>query len=338
MKVCILSDPTFEEFDPNDFLRGYDWELQKVERPAYDFIKRVAAQNNYDVYFNLCDGSPDEDRPGLDVIQALEALNLPFTGGDSNFYCPTREQMQAVAEIQGIGFARGFHAESLRDLDDAKDLRYPLMVKHPLSYGSQGMTRESRVETPEQLLKQFEIMLEKFGGARVEEFIEGREFTCLVVDNPDELTDPFVYPPGEPIFPEGETFMHTAVKWDIAIPILPVEDPELSQRVKDISYKFFVGMGGMGYGRCDIRMTANGELFLLEINPNCALLYKPEESGPADIPILFDPEGYAGFFDRIFRSAIARKQLRVPIETKARSNAEAEAFPPKPARKKSKGM
>ena len=61
------------------------------------------------MYLNLCDGALDEDRPGLDVIEALEALNLPFTGADSRFYSPTREQMQAVAEIQGVGFARGFH-------------------------------------------------------------------------------------------------------------------------------------------------------------------------------------------------------------------------------------
>jgi hypothetical protein len=47
------------------------------------------------------------------------ALNLPFTGADSRFYNPAREQMQAVAENQGIGFARGFHAESLRDLADS---------------------------------------------------------------------------------------------------------------------------------------------------------------------------------------------------------------------------
>ncbi len=336
MKVCILSDPTFEDFDPDVYLHEHDWDLLKVERPAYDFIRRAAERKRYDVFFNLCDGSPDEDRPGLDVVQALEALNLPFTGGDSNFYCPTREQMQAVAEIQGVGFARGFHAESLRDLADARKLRYPLMVKHPLSYGSEGMTRDSRVETPQQLRAQAEIMLEKFGGARVEEFIDGREFTCLVVDNPDDLTAPLAYPPGESVFPEGETFLHTYVKWEILVPVQPVNDPDLAQRLQDMSRKLYIGMGGMGYGRCDIRMNAEGELFLLEINPNCAILYNPEDFGPADTPISFDPDGHRGFLDRIFRSAIARQQLRVPIETKTRPRVSVErSISTRPARKRS---
>ncbi len=38
-------------------------------------------------------------------------------------------------------------------------------------------------------------MLVEFGAARVEEFIEGREYNVLIVDNPNDLSDPFVYPP-----------------------------------------------------------------------------------------------------------------------------------------------
>ena len=321
MKICILSDESFEDFTPAFYLKDYDWEMVYVKQPAYDFLVILSKDRRESVYFNLCDGSLDEDRPGLDVVLALEALNLPFTGADSRFYNPTREQMQAVADEQGIGFARGFHAESLRDLSDAEKLRYPLMVKHPNSYGSVGMTRDSRVENPQQLLAQAERMLELYGGARVEEFIEGREFTCLVVDNPDDLTDPFAYPPGELEFPDGEQFLHTDTKWFSDVPIHPAADQLLVSRIQEMSKKIFLGLGGVGYGRTDIRMTADGELFMLEINPNCAILYPPEQNGPADMPIMFDPEGYRGFFDRIFRSALARRQLRAPIETKSRPRA-----------------
>jgi hypothetical protein len=47
---------------------------------------------------------------------------------------------------------------------------------------------------------------------RVEEFIDGPEFTVLVVDNPDDLGHPFVYPPAELILPPGENFLHSDVK------------------------------------------------------------------------------------------------------------------------------
>jgi len=318
MKICVLYDPSFDPFPPEYFI-GYDWEVVNVELPAYDFLLNLSRKKQYDVYFNFCDGSLDENRPGLDVVQALESLNLPFTGADSRFYCPTREQMQAVAEIQGVGFARGFHVKSLRDLSDTKKLRYPLMVKHPNSYGSEGMTRESRVETPQQLRVQAERMLELYGGARVEEFIEGPEFTCLVVDNPEDLASPFAYPPGMVGFPKGETFLHTDTKWVNLARIKRVRDKMLAARIQEMSKKLYLGLGGTGYGRTDIRMNGDGELFALEINPNCAILYAPEDQGPADVPIEYDPDGHRGFFDRIFRSAILRQQMRIPIETPRRA-------------------
>lgn len=319
MKVCILYDPSFDPLPSEYFIPDHEWTVVNMETPAFDFLVDLSQRNHYDVYFNFCDGSLDEDRPGLDVVQALEALNLPFTGADSRFYCPTREEMQAVAEIQGVGFARGFHAKSLRDLSDAKKLRYPLMVKHPNSYGSEGMTRDSRVETPQQLRVQTERMLDAYGGARVEEFIDGLEFTCLVVDNPEDLASPFAYPPAMVAFPRGETFLHTDTKWINLARIKRVRDKALTARIQDMTKKLYLGLGGTGYGRVDIRMNADGELFALEINPNCAILYRPEDQGPADVPISWDRDGHRGFFDRVFRSAILRQQLRVPIVAPRRS-------------------
>ena len=44
------------------------------------------------------------------------------------------------------------------------------------------------------------------GSARIEEFIEGREVSCLVVEDADDSSQPFVYPPTEVQFPDGESF------------------------------------------------------------------------------------------------------------------------------------
>jgi len=44
------------------------------------------------------------------------------------------------------------------------------------------------------------------------------------------------------------------------------------------------------------------------------ILYFPEEYGPADYMILYDKEGYYGFFDRIFRSALVRQKMRAGKE------------------------
>ena len=88
-----------------------------------------------------------------------------------------------------------------------KELRYPLIVKHPRSYSSSiGMTKASRVNMPEQLREQVQKMCAEFGSAQVWKFIVGRDFNVFIVDNPDDLKHPFVYPPTELIFPPGEEF------------------------------------------------------------------------------------------------------------------------------------
>jgi len=312
MRICVLYD---EEYSPAEFLKLYpcEWDVQVLQRPVREKIKALVAKNLYDVYFNLCDGALEEDSPGLDVIQVLEEFNLAFTGADSQCYDPTREEMELVASVHKVGFAKGLHIEAGEDvLKRTVSLKYPLIVKHPKSYGSIQMTRESRCDTPEQLQIQFERFADSFGAARVEEFIVGREFGVFVVDNPDDLNNPFVYPPTELIFPPGEEFWHAGVKWDYSVPFefRKVKDLELVKRIQDMGRKFYLGMKCAGYGRCDLRMRENGELVMLEINPNGGILYRPEEYGPADYMILYDKDGYYGFFDRIFRSALARQKTR----------------------------
>lgn len=315
MRVCVLYDEDTGGFSPAEFLALYpcEWKMFTLARPVREKIAAIAAQNEYDVYFNLCDGSVYEDYPGLDVVQTLAELNLAFTGADSHFYDPTREQMQAAAEARGVGFARGYRVTRESDLDGmVKDLRYPLMVKHPQSFASISMTRDSRVENGAQLHAQFQRIAAEHGSARVEEFIVGREFNVFVVDNPDDLAQPFVYPPTELIFPPDEEFWHTDIKWDYSVPFefRQVSDPTLAARLQDAGRNLYLALGGTGYGRCDIRVKADGGLFVLEINANAGILYRPEEYGPADYMILYDKDGYYGFFDRIFRAALVRQQLR----------------------------
>ncbi len=315
MRVCILYEDDPDGFSPAEFMAQYpcEWEMITLSRPVREKLVALASENRFDVYFNICDGSAYEDRPGIDVIRVLEELNLPFTGSDSRFYDPTREEMQAVAESHGVGFAKGYRVERETDLNRlAATLQFPLMVKHPQSFASTSMTRDSRVENATELHAQFRRIAAEHGSARVEEFIVGPEFNVFVVDNPDDLDDPFVYPPTELIFPPNEEFWHTDIKWDFSLPFdfRKVEDPQLASRLQHAGRTLYLGMGGTGYGRCDVRMRADGSLHILEMNANPGIFYRPEEYGPADYMILYDPDGYRGYFDRIFRSALVRQKLR----------------------------
>jgi D-alanine-D-alanine ligase-like ATP-grasp enzyme len=311
MRVCVLSDETIDDYNPAKYFHAHEWDFFTMDPPVDELIRKISSEKQYDVYLNMSDGS-DEDDAGFVLVKTLEALNLPFTGADSNFYNPTREEMQAAAEKHGLHFARGFHAVSETDLEQAKNLHYPLIVKHPNSYGSIGLTTQSRVHTFEQLQEQFRRNLNEFGAARVEEFIEGREVSCLVVDNPDDLSNPYAYPPAEVKFPPGESFLHVEVKWmNWDTFIVRLDDSVLVRAVQDVSRRMYQAMKGTGYARMDIRIRPNGELVILEINPNCGILYYgADDRSSTDLPISWDKNGHDGFLDRIFRSAILRHQLR----------------------------
>ena len=310
MQICVLSDSELKEFDPSQYLTTYSWAIFIPQRPVVDFIRTLAEEGAYDLYFNLCDGAdnPQEDYDGIDIVSALEELHLPFTGADSRFYDPSREEMQAIADSSGISFAQGVNISNPAELNAVKNLTYPLMVKHPQSFASTAMTRNSRVDDPRKLREQVKRICNRFGSARVEEFIEGAEFTVLVIDNPDDPESPFVYPPAELILPLGEDFLHSHVKWKEWVYLKPVDDKTLALRLMEMARRMYVAMDGVGYARCDIRLGQDGQLYMIEINPNCGILFKPEDLGPADVMMEYDPDGHAGFLDRIFRAAIIRNK------------------------------
>jgi len=318
MRICVLSDEEKEDFDVSPYLQGFDYEFVTMRKPVMDMLKALKARNEFDVYLNVCEGYEldDEDEngyEGVEVVKALEELGLPFTGATSNMFDPTREEMQAAADAQGVGFAKGYRVGSAAEAEQlAKTLRYPIMVKHPQSYGSTGMIKESRCESLDEVLTQVERVCKEYGAARMEEFIVGREFNVLVVDNPDDFNSPIAYPPTELMFPPGEEFWHTVVKWDTSLPFdfKQVTDAELIPRLQDIAIRMFKAIGMVSYGRCDVRMNEQGELFILEINPNPAIMLKPEEYGPADFMILYDDSGYKVFFERLFRVTQIRHQQK----------------------------
>jgi len=312
LRVCILMEDGYANFDPGYYLKNYPWENFVMSSPVHETLETLKKQNTFDVYLNLCEGYEEPYYSGLNVVRTLEKLNLPFTGAGSKFYEPTREEMQSASEMCRVGFVQGVNVADVSEVESLTDgLRYPLMVKHPNSYGSMGMTRKSRVKNIQELKQQVIRICNRFGSARVEEFIDGREFTAFVVDNPDDFGNPFVYPPAELTIPDGEDFLHSEVKWKEYVYLNRVKDKSLERRLMEMTRKLYLELNGTGYARTDIRMNDAGELFMLEINPNNGILYKPEDLGPADIMMEYDADGHDGFLDRVFRSAMIRQQKRL---------------------------
>jgi D-alanine-D-alanine ligase len=319
MRICLLTTQELDALplpdddwpcDPRPFYPDANWGLEVLEKETCVVQVQRVIDDGYDVYFNLCDGAADQDDvPGIEVVQTLEAANVPFTGATSEFYEPSRAKMKAACAAAGIPTPAYVLARTLEDAERAAEqLRFPMFVKHYSSYASVGISRASRVCSLGGLRRQARKILSRFGAALIEEYIDGSECTVLVAENPDDPARPTTYTPMEYRFPEGETFKHANLKWVeyAGLECSPVSDPALAQRLRDLSARFFVALSGASFGRCDLRVDRDGTPYMLEINPNCGVYYPPTDPGSADLCLLAEPNGHERFTHQLVNAALRR--------------------------------
>jgi len=323
MRICVLQ-PSYAgsscDYQHYDQRRDLSHLLPEHEF-HHEFLDKISAfsqikarqRQGFDVYVNLCEGYRDSDVPSIDVIHALEDLNLPFTGPSSRLYDPPKDLMKLVAISSGVGVPAWEVVDPGDDvLAAANALRLPLFVK-PSAYGdSMGIDEHSLVATPVELQQQVAAKLPEFGRLLVEEYVDGREFTVLVMANPDPALPPAALTPIEFIFPPGPHFKTYDLKVTQFHPEcnVPCTEPDLADRLKAAAIQVFTGFTGEGYARMDFRVDAAGRIFFLEANFTCSVFYPQGYQGSADYILAFDGIGQAGFLRAIIDEGLARHARR----------------------------
>jgi D-alanine-D-alanine ligase-like ATP-grasp enzyme len=299
--------------DPAPFLKEHSIEYNFLRKKDLHYHLHALIEKRFDLYFNLCDGAKGEDIPGIEVVQLLEKANVAFTGADSSFYEPSRLQMKNACSVVDVAYPPGVMISTIDNFKmKTQHLKFPLIVKHPNSFNSIGLTRDSVVYDQSQLELQLKIMINNYDGAFVEEYINGREFTALIAEDPHDAVKPVVFEPMEIIFPEGETFKHFDLKWKShnSMKYIRCSDDGLAQNISNASSSMFKEMKGKGYARCDLRMNDKGELFMLEINPNCSIYFPPSDPASSDEILFSEFNGHQLFTDLILKSAFNRTSLK----------------------------
>ncbi len=319
MKICVLqpdystSSVDYQHYDPardlSHLLPGAEFDhvlLNKLY--TYKQLKELK-KKKYDIFINLCEGYLEWAVPSIEVIYFMELLNLPFTGPSSILYDPPKDLMKYVAYTEGISTPAFALIESLDDIaKDCRHLRYPLFVKPDKAGDSLGIDQASLVHTKEELIHKCADIIEEYGPLLIEEYIDGREFTVMLVANAEDEKTCTVFKPIEYVFPKGFQFKTYSLKTSELHPEanIPCDDPVLEQRLKDAALRIFKGFGGIGYARLDFRMNDKKEIFFLEINFTCSVFYKDGYEGSADSILKCDGIGQAGFLKKIIDEGLAR--------------------------------
>jgi hypothetical protein len=319
MKVCVLqpdysnSIVDYRNYDPPRNLSN----LLPDDTVDHIFLNKLSTykqlkelkEKNYDIYVNLCEAYLEWDVPSIDVIHSLDSLDLPYTGPNSHLYDPPKELMKYVAHISGIDVPNYRLVKELEDLNDLSlHLKFPLFVKPAKAGDSLGVDRFSRVMDEKSLLIKVKEILDEYGDALVEEYIEGREFTVLVAADPKDDKKCTAFKPVEYIFPEGFAFKTYKLKTSELHPEsnIPCKEETIDRKLRKAACAIFKEFGGKGYARLDFRMNAKGKLFFLEINFTCSVFYSDGYEGSADHILRFDGIGQSGFLKQIIQEGINR--------------------------------
>lgn len=316
-KVWVLA-PQLESSDPNidyyyDFTQSIaeytkvfaelnaQWQWQPVTIQNYKQVISsigASAKDLNPLVINLCDGDEINGVPGVSVIHELEKHHLVYTGSNAHFYTITTSKIPMKEAFDKAGVTNATWAAVLSPDQDltglTEKLGLPLIVKPSVSGGSMGVGVKNVIHNQEELKEQIKRMFEGYRGWQlttdgviVESFINGPEFTTLIVGSYDNPESAVIYEPVERIFhpslPDTEKFLSFDRLWEIYEEESPMPndanfyeyalpDRSLIDEIKRISWEAFVATGGKGYTRVDLRMDkVSGKIYVLEVNAQCGI-------------------------------------------------------------------
>ena len=212
------------------------------------------------------------------VVSYLELMKQPYTGCNPRGLTICRDKalskmVLAYHRIQVPAFAV-FHMN--RVVKRSKRLKFPLLVKSISEEGSVGIAQASIVNDDAKLAERVDfIHRQTKTHAIAEQYIAGREIYVSVIGN-QRLQ---CYTPWELLIeklPEGAPNIATSkLKWDpayqekVGVVTKAAEiDKKMRVKLERLSKKIYRTLFLSGYARLDYRVTEDGEIYLLEANPN----------------------------------------------------------------------
>ena len=332
MKIAVVFDTPHADWSDADYKREMG---EKVSEAEYDVARALLgldhdilmigvggelapvltslAEFQPKVVFNGCEAFRSSARHEYGVAAVLDMHGYRCTGSSPTGLLVARnkslsKKILAYHAIRVPAFAEFPPGEKpVRP----SELRFPLIVKPLLEDASVGISQASVVEDDESLAERVKFVHDKFTQAAiVEELIEGRELYVGMIGNAEVEILPIV----EMTFGEPETADHRIAtykaKWDedyrkrkrIRNVFAKGLSEEVAAAIADICTRAFHALWLQDYGRIDLRLTHDDQVYVLEANPNPFLARENEMADAADKAGM----NYGEFIQRIVDEALKR--------------------------------
>jgi D-alanine-D-alanine ligase len=297
LRVLVLMH---EDLVPPEQVNGHDLETVawRTEHDVVSTLKKLGhevlplgVKSELDVIHSAIEGwKPDiafnllEEFDGVavydqHVVSYLELLHLPYTGCNPRGLMLARDKAltKKVLSFHRIPYPEFIEVPQGRTVRRPKGLAFPLIVKSVSEEASLGISQASIVEDDDKLSERVAFIHNSVGsGALIERYIEGREFYVGIIGNGQLQVLPVWELIMDKLPEDAKRIATERVKWSRKYQqkygITSREADNLPEgkadEIQDLAKQVYRALGLSGYARIDMRMTVDGQLYVLEANPN----------------------------------------------------------------------
>jgi D-alanine-D-alanine ligase len=261
--------------------------LAEIPGYRFDFIDNHASlladlrANRPDFVLNLCDEGYNNDAfMELHVPAVLEMLDIPYSGAGPSCLglCYNKALVRAVAASIDVPVPLETYFSSDDQAATIPSV-FPALIKPNYGDSSIGITQEAVVDSWEEAINYLGKLREQMPGRPIliQEFLTGTEYSVGIIGNPGMA--PRALPALEVDYSRLDRNLPPLLAYESKwIPDSPYWsqiqyreaqlDEDTRRKLVDYSNILFERLGCRDYARFDFRADAEGEIKLLEVNPN----------------------------------------------------------------------
>ena len=297
---------TIDAIDAALTAAGFDTVVLEATR---DFPRKLM-QEKPDIVFNITEGTTGRNRESQ-VPAMLEYYGIPYTGSDAATLSLALDKALAkqLVQARGVRTPVSFLARHAEDIP--VDITFPVLVKPNGEGSSKGISDSCVAANKAELTALIRTLARDYAQELlVEQYIDGREFTVGLMGNGADLQ---VFAPMEIVYHKrrGRYNVYSyEVKQSFAEYVTYQCPPALPQALQaqmmDAAKTVYETLDCRDFARVDFRLSAENEIFFIEINPLPGLA-----PGYSDYIMIgaFNGIPYDMLIADVLRSALKRLEL-----------------------------
>lgn len=230
--------------------------------------------------FNMMENFRGDRLFESNIASFLELQTIPYTGCNPRGLALAKDKglakkILSYHNINTPKFCISLRGKSVQK-QDLKDLTYPLIVKCLNEESSFGLGQSSIVKNEKKLFERVKFVHQNLqADVIIEEFIEGRELSMGVLGNSNLKTFPLCEVTFNKCLNPLKEIYTPLAKWNTnyqkrkGIKVKKAKlSPDKINEIKNMATKSFTELQLNGYARIDFRMTKEGKVYIIEVNPN----------------------------------------------------------------------